>query len=242
MRTNRGSRVYSRYETAESYDATRFSSDAGILLDSIERNIVAELAPRTSKEYPIADIGAGTGRFAMGMMRLGFRVLASDASLAMLLTTRRRLQRETPNRLDLARGDIYNLPMKSDSFPYVVCIHVLNQLGHIEDQVEAIRELIRVCAPGGRVVFDVYNRTSLAMLAPSPKAGLVSLPILERRLAEMEDVSIDQVVGRFLIPFTAFRLTPAPFHGGLDNLDRVASTKATRFVTKAYYCLAKGKT
>ena len=212
-----------------------------MLLDRIERNVVARLAPQTLGERSAADFGTGTGRFALELMRLGFRVTASDASLAMLLATRRKAREDTPDRLDLVRGDIYGLPMKAESFSFVVCIHVLSQLGHIEHQMEAVRELVRVCAPGGRVVFDAYNRNSLAMLAPSAKTGLVSLSALERRLVEMGDVRVDRIIGRFIVPLTFFRLVPKSWHRKLDHLDEIASSKASRFATKSYYCLVKCK-
>src|SRR5437773_7067964 len=199
-----------------------------MLLDRFERTVVARLAPRIFEERPAADFGTGTGRFAIELMRLGFRVTASDASLAMLLTTRRKLGEGKPERLDLVRGDIYSLPMKADCFSYVVCIHVLNQLGRLSDQVDAIRELIRVCAPGGRVLFDVYNRKSLAALAPSPKTGLVNLPDLDGRLSEMDDGRVEQVTHRFAIPLTCFRLAPKSWHEKLDEFDEIGSTKASR--------------
>ena len=233
------SRSYSGRQVAESYDATRFSSQAGKLLDLVERQIVSAFAPEDGKKRLVADIGTGTGRFAIGLIRSGFKVVASDASLAMLLTGRRKLKASETNRARFVLGDIYNLPLKQNSIAYVICIHVLNQLGDIRDQVRAIGELIRVCAPGGRIVFDAYSRKSMAAFAPGSKTGLVRLPDLEQQLARIETVRIHQVVGRFLIPITSFRILPVALQRKLDYLDQLASARCPGLVTKAYYCLIK---
>jgi ubiquinone/menaquinone biosynthesis C-methylase UbiE len=45
-------------------------------------------------------------------------------------------------------ADIYGLPLESNSFDLVICWQTLSWLG---DPERAVRELIRICKPGGRV-------------------------------------------------------------------------------------------
>ena len=45
-------------------------------------------------------------------------------------------------------GDIYRLPLESNSFDLVICWQTLSWLDRAE---KAVRELIRICSPGGRV-------------------------------------------------------------------------------------------
>ena len=93
-----------------------------------------------------ADIGAGTGFIAEGLIRKGLRVIAVDRSPAMLAELRRKL----PGRaVDCRLGEAEDLPIPDETVDYVfanMCLH------HVEDPSRAIREMARVLKPGGVAV------------------------------------------------------------------------------------------
>jgi len=230
---------YSTRECAESYDAARFSTPAGRLVDEIEREIVRAQAPRVYEGARAADIGTGTGRFAVELGRLGFFVVASDVSGPMLDVTARSARREASSSLSLVRGDVYSLPFVAASFDYVVCVHVLNQLRDADSQEKALRELCRVCRPGGRVMFDVYNRHSAALLAPASKKGLYTLHQITGWISDIDNMRIESVTTRLLVPRTALGIIPSKLLSGAARVDRSLSEVAPQFATKAYISLSK---
>lgn len=57
------------------------------------------------------------------------------------------------------QADITDLPFPDDRWDVIVCSHVLE---HVNDDSSALKELRRVLAPGGRVVFIVPRRLGAA--------------------------------------------------------------------------------
>lgn len=107
---------------------------------------------RLDPEGWLLDIGCGPGRHTITAARLGWkRVVGADRAAADLTTARRKLLDE-----DLAAAltatDIRRLPFRDGAFKSVVCAEVLE---HIPDHHQAVKELVRVLAPGGRMAVSV---------------------------------------------------------------------------------------
>ncbi len=99
------------------------------------------------------DVAAGTGGLSLPAARLGARVLATDWSPAMIDRFQARVRNE---RLD-AEGrvmDCHALDLPDDSFDVTG-----SQFGVmlVPDQPRALREMVRVTKPGGRVVLIAYR-------------------------------------------------------------------------------------
>ncbi len=99
------------------------------------------------------DVAAGTGGLSLPAARLGARVLATDWSPAMIDRFQARVRDE---RLD-AEGrvmDCHALDLPDDSFDVTG-----SQFGVmlVPDQPRALREMVRVTKPGGRVVLIAYR-------------------------------------------------------------------------------------
>jgi SAM-dependent methyltransferase len=109
----------------------------------------------------LLDLGCGTGRHAFEAMRRGATVVALDAddaelkdvkavSGAMLETG------ELPRgEGGVVNGDALALPFHDDEFDRIIAAEVLE---HIPDDERALRELVRVLRPGGRMAVTVPTR------------------------------------------------------------------------------------
>jgi ubiquinone/menaquinone biosynthesis C-methylase UbiE len=84
---------------------------------------------------------------------MGF-VVGVDSSPNALAIARRLLKAEHTSNVLLMEGDIFATTFVDDTFDGVFCCDIL---GHLTRPVEAIRELIRVCRPGGTVVGTVFS-------------------------------------------------------------------------------------
>ena len=107
----------------------------------------------------VLDAGAGFGRHAFETARRGGRVVALDYAADEVQGTRNTFAAMVeageipPDRyVSVLRGDATRLPFDDGTFDRVVTSEVLE---HIQDDVTAIRELVRVLRPGGVLAVTV---------------------------------------------------------------------------------------
>jgi 2-polyprenyl-3-methyl-5-hydroxy-6-metoxy-1,4-benzoquinol methylase len=100
----------------------------------------------------VLDVGCGTGGFLELMERENPRIATVGIDLG------------TPPQYlaegSFLRGSTFSLPFANDSFDVVACAHVIE---HLQDPVACVRELLRVCRPGGAIYIET----------PSPRAAWV---------------------------------------------------------------------
>ena len=162
------------------------------------------------------DVAAGTGGLSLPAGRLGARVLAVDWSPAMIERFGARVREEGLSRAEGRVMDCHALELPDDSFDVTG-----SQFGVmlVPDQARALREMVRVTKPGGRVLVIAYGSPaelefvqffSGALKAVNPEfPGLPEDPpplgfqvadpdVLRRRLTDagLKDVRVERTVER----------------------------------------------
>ncbi len=100
---------------------------------------------------PALDVGCGPGTFTAEVQRRSeLAIIGVDLSESMIGIARR----EFPE-LTFEQADAIKLPFATDHFSLTYSFRTLQ---HIPDFAAVLRELARVAAPGGVVVFDYVNR------------------------------------------------------------------------------------
>ena len=92
-----------------------------------------------------ADIGAGTGFMTETLIAREVRVIAVDQSQAMLDA----LEEKFSSGVEVRRGFADDIPISDDAVDYVFANMYLH---HVEEPAHAIREMVRILKPGGRLV------------------------------------------------------------------------------------------
>jgi ubiquinone/menaquinone biosynthesis C-methylase UbiE len=112
-------------------------------------NSAAYLLPRLRPGLRLLDIGAGPGTITADLADLVApgRVTALEANADALALSRAELGRRGIEA-DFVVGDVHALDLPDDSFDVV---HAHQVLQHVADPVQALREMRRVCRPGGLV-------------------------------------------------------------------------------------------
>jgi SAM-dependent methyltransferase len=118
-------------------------------------------------EGRVLELGCGTGRVSLPLIRAGVDLVGVDRSAAMLARARTRLRaRRIPTRESRApsfvRGDIRSLPFERDAFALVLAPYgVLQSLTTPRDLTAALASAWRVLKPGAtfgiELVPDVAN-------------------------------------------------------------------------------------
>ena len=96
----------------------------------------------------LLDAGGGTGRVSARLLPFTGKVVISDWSKPMLK------QAQAKGGLLLLNGRVERLPFPAEQFDRIL---VVDALHHFPDQHGAIRDLIRVLKPGGRLVIEEPN-------------------------------------------------------------------------------------
>jgi ubiquinone/menaquinone biosynthesis C-methylase UbiE len=129
---------------ADIYDATRTLPEG--VDEAIADAIVA--ATNAGPATRFLELGVGTGRIALPLIRRGFPFTGVDISEQMLDRLRRKAG-NTPN-LTLIQGDITQLPLPDVSQNVVLAVHVLHL---VPDWRQAFSEALRVLTPGGYFIY-----------------------------------------------------------------------------------------
>ena len=135
---------YSRQ--AEHYDETRSASP------SVVRRLrnALEGAPG----HRLADIGGGTGNYALALKREGWEPVVVDRSTEMLA-------RAAGKGLETVEADARRLPFEDGSFDAATMISMLH---HVEDRRAALAEARRILRVGGRLVLKGFTGEDAATL------------------------------------------------------------------------------
>jgi SAM-dependent methyltransferase len=100
----------------------------------------------------LLDVGIGTGRGSLHLLRDGMRVTGIDSSQAMLDETARQAQ-GLP--IELRVGDVASLPYATPSFDTILALNVMVHFPHWREVLANWRQALR---PGGRIIFDIHSR------------------------------------------------------------------------------------
>ncbi|MCR2799868.1 demethylmenaquinone methyltransferase [Microbacterium sp. zg-Y818] len=136
-------------EVAPAYDRTNTVLSLGN--DRLWRVATTRaVAPRPGQR--ILDLAAGTGASSVALAASGAEVVAADFSPGMIAEGRRR-HGSVPN-LSFVEADATALPFEDDSFDAVT---ISFGLRNVNDPKKALAEMLRVTAPGGRLVICEFS-------------------------------------------------------------------------------------
>jgi len=129
-----------------------FSSSAGQwdrVRDELfgDRFHLAALGALAQEQWTVGDLGCGTGQVSAALAPFVERVIAVDASAAMLQAARKRLHGF--DNVDLRRGELEALPIDDGRLSVATLMLVLH---HVPEPSRALAEVARVLAPQGRAV------------------------------------------------------------------------------------------
>ena len=114
-------------------------------------NSVGYLLPLLKPGMRLLDVGCGPGTITMDLAELvgrDGRVTALERTDDALALARAEAGRRAVTNVDFVVGDVQDLDLADGSFDVV---HAHQVLQHVDDPVRGLREMGRVCRPGGTV-------------------------------------------------------------------------------------------
>ncbi len=139
-----------------------------VLQREIADRLLAHLSFTKLEPKRILDIGCGTGYFTR-LLRAKYKqaeIVAVDLSEAMVQHTRRAHKRRLPwhGRNQHSTGDAAAMPFKAEQFD-LVCSNLAMQW--LPEPQQMLREMRRVLAPDGLILFSTFGRRTLNELRQS---------------------------------------------------------------------------
>ncbi|GIH28235.1 hypothetical protein Aph01nite_65450 [Acrocarpospora phusangensis] len=111
-------------------------------------NSAAHLLPHLRPEMSLLDIGCGPGTITVDLAARVGRVTATEIGEEELALARAEAAAQGQENIDFTVADVHDLHFPDGSFDVV---HAHQVLQHVADPVRALREMRRVCRPGGLV-------------------------------------------------------------------------------------------
>ena len=125
-----------------------------------------------NKNALILDAGGGTGRWAIPLAKIGYKVILCDISKGMLRQAESKIRKERlSDRIKLIEEDLTDLSFPEQTFNFVLC-----EDGpiSISDSQKVVSELRRVLKKGGKLWASVIGRYPLALakVGTNPEGAL----------------------------------------------------------------------
>ena len=115
-------------------------------------------AANAGPEDTVLDVACGPGLLVCAFAKVVRQATGIDLTPAMLEQARKLQEEQGLTNVTWRQGDITSLPYEDGQFSIVACRYVFH---HLEDPLIVLKEMKRVCRPGGRVV--------VADMAPVPE-------------------------------------------------------------------------
>ncbi len=133
---------------------SRVYSDLAPVYDSVfgrafvdhEHEVIESLNLRPG--HRVLEVGVGTG-ISLGAYAPYVHVVGIDPSTDMLAQAMKKVRESEWTNVEVRQGDALNLDFLDSSFDYVCTFHVITV---VPDPARMMREMVRVCKPGGRIV------------------------------------------------------------------------------------------
>ncbi len=111
----------------------------------------------------VLDVGTGPGRLAILLAKEGAQITTLEFEGEEIEVARRNAAEEgVLDRIRFLRGDAARLPFPFGAFDVVASANLIH---HMMEPDLAVREMVRVCRPGGRVVVADLTDAGLDLLA-----------------------------------------------------------------------------
>jgi len=160
-------------------------------LNSFERDVVWNLVGEVDGKK-VLDVGAGTGRLAIDLVKRGAIVTALDTSDEMLkvLDKKTKTKIKIRNFLQIVVGEAESLSFPDESFDLVIATFLIV---HLKDPRRFFDEVYRVLKPGGKFLVTNINQRRPPEI--KTKEGIIEIESYYHQPEKIKEILEDLAFG-----------------------------------------------
>ncbi|MFH2137100.1 MAG: class I SAM-dependent methyltransferase [Candidatus Omnitrophota bacterium] len=149
-------RLYTWFHKAVAKDEEKDQPSGGVWPHVVRKGVL-NICQAT--QGAVMEVGCGEGLFIrqLALNNPGLKITGVDNNSVKLEEAKRKCHELGLVNVNIIFADAANIPVSAECFNCVVCINVLLNLPSIEVVRSIIKEISRVCACGGKFVFDFRN-------------------------------------------------------------------------------------
>jgi SAM-dependent methyltransferase len=134
-----------------------------------DRRLLDQFAESVRNLGVACDLGCGPGQVARYLQARGIQVCGVDLSEGMIERAR-----QLNAGIEFYPGDMRNLPVADDTWAGIAAFYAIVNLS-LQDTEQALREMIRVLAPGGRLLLSFHLGEDISQVEEDMWGSGVSL-------------------------------------------------------------------
>jgi len=223
---------------AKTYERDRRSTFADFLFWEREKQELFYAINASS--FPLCEIleaGCGTGRFMSDLVKRGYPIHGVDVSQHMLAVAHEKMGKRS-HYYNLYRADLSHLPFRDNTFDFVYCFRVMNQLPSKEYALNALRELCRVCKNSGSILVEYVNEWGLSRFSRM-STTYFSIRDVRRTLSQQRDCKISYVRGILFFSQSLWNVLPRKILRWFVKFDALFCRFFAELSTRCYVNICK---
>jgi len=219
-------------DVAQTYERDRRSTLADVLFWEIEEHELFYAINMSRIDIcNILEAGCGTGRFLTNLAKKGYAVHGADISPHMLTIAYEKSKNQLHN-ISVYRTDIQRLPFRDNTFDFVYCIRVMNQLPSKTYALKSLLELCRVCKKHGTILLEYVNSWGISRFSRK-SCTYLSIRDIERTLRK-RDYEIKYLHGVLFFSQSIWGRLAVSILPAIAKLDAIICKFLPRFSTRNY--------
>lgn len=141
-------------------DVQRKKAFLGYITTKVREKVISKIPDEPGL---LIDIATGNGLLLVDIeqrFQHSYKLIGLDLRLTLLNEAQQISQTNNVQNLEWINGDAFFLPIKSSSISVVLCLNTFLNISTFQDVTKILKELVRICKPGGKIIFDIRNRSN----------------------------------------------------------------------------------
>ena len=142
-------------------DVKRKKAFLGYITSKVREKAIAQIP---DEHGVLVDIATGNGLFLVDIQHRyhhSYKLIGLDLRYPLLKEAQQISKTNIIKNLEWINGDAFYLPIRTNSASIIFCLNTFLNIKTFDEVKTILKELVRITKPGGKIVFDIRNRSNI---------------------------------------------------------------------------------